>query len=221
MTKKNIFYVLGSGWISSSGYGFFGSKPRFSNENKDLLDPDLQNYIDRLPSRIGRFDAYTKACFSAAVLALHDADLIGRNNEDAGIIAGSRTGVYDNDIAFFESTREENGSFSSPNLFSYTLPNVALGEIAVFFNFTGPSFCVGNDSPTPGNDALRASVSLLGSGQCAKILTGWAETSVRINAGEEFVKGAMFALISKGRSKSAKKEFVMDGKTNFKDLFEK
>lgn len=173
-----------------------------------------------MPSRYGRFDVYTRTCFSAAVLALNDAGLLHTGKkENTGIIVGSRSGVYDNDISFFESTLEEKGSFSSPNLFSYTLPNVALGEIAVFFNFTGPSFCVGNDPAHPGRDVLQSSLCLLGTGRNRKILIGWAETAKRIKNEERFYKGAAFAVLSTEKTDRLKEELEFENNINFLELF--
>ncbi len=221
MIKNTKFYVLGSGWLSSLGYGFFGSKPQFSNDSVDFKYPELQNYIKELPPRFGRFDIYTRVCFSSAVLALKDAGLLQRKEkENIGIIAGSRTGVYDNDISFFESTQEEKGAFSRPNLFSYTLPNVALGEIAVFFNFTGPSFCVGNDPAHLGMDVLYSSLSLLESGQCRIVLTGWVEVAKSIKENEKFPKGAAFSVLSSDNTGTAKAELTLNKNTNFSVLFE-
>lgn len=161
--------------------------------------PDLGDYLQELPARFGRFDMYTKTCFSAAVLALSGAGMLGRKgNESTGIAAGSRTGVFDNDRSFFETTLDENGSFASPNLFSYTLPNVALGEIAVYFQFKGPSFCVGNDPENPGLEALNTSICLLEAGLCRNVLTGWSEISM----------GAAFAVLSLENNGPSKKELL-------------
>jgi hypothetical protein len=221
MIKDEKIYVLGSSWISSFGYGLFGSKPQFSYDSEHFKYPELQNYIAELPPRFGRFDNYTKVCFSAAVLALKDAGLLQRKEkENIGIVVGSRTGVYDNDISFFESTQEEKGAFSSPNLFSYTLPNVALGEIAVFFNFIGPSFCVGNDPVHPGMDVFSSSLSLLESKQCTKVLIGWAEAAKSIKKNEKFPKGAEFAVLSSDKTSTTKAEILLNKNTYFSELFE-
>jgi hypothetical protein len=86
MIEQRKFYTLGSGWISATGYGLYNSKPQFSSE-ADFKYPELEQYIDELPSRFGRFDVYSKVCFGAAVLALKDADLLQRERQkNIGII---------------------------------------------------------------------------------------------------------------------------------------
>jgi hypothetical protein len=219
MIKERKFYSLGSGWISALGHGLFGSKPQFSNEDVHFSYPELQEYIDDLPSRFGRFDVYTKVCFSTAVLALNDAGLLQREGKkNIGIVVGSSTGVYDNDLSYFESTREAKGAFTSPNLFSYTLPNVALGEIAVFFNFIGPSFCVGNDPAHPGLDVIPAALSLMESKQCVSTLVGWVEVSQNIKNNQNVPKGAVFAVLTLDKTGKTKAEFSFNQNFRFVEL---
>jgi 3-oxoacyl-(acyl-carrier-protein) synthase len=220
MINQKEIYSLGSGWLSARGYGVFGSKPQFYNNDFSFKYPELPQYIGDLPSRFGRFDVYTKVCFSAAVLALSDAGLLQREGKkNIGVVVGSSTGVYDDDIVFYESTREAKGEFSSPNLFSYTLPNVALGEIAVFFNFIGPTFCVGNDPANPGLDAMTAAFSLLESRQCNIILVGWLEVAQNIKNNENFSKGAAFAVLTLDKTSKIKAALSCNPDFRFLDLF--
>ena len=224
MIGQEKFYLLGSGWISAFGNGFCGSRPQFSNSDVRFQYPELEKYIPELPGRFGRFDVYTKVCFAAAVLALKDADMLegirGKEKKSIGIILGSSSGVYDDDLAFFESARESKGEFSSPNLFSYTLPNVALGEITVFFKFSGPTFCVGNDHERPGITGIPAALSLLVSKQCERVLVGWVEASQNISHHEKFPKGAAFAVLSMEMTGKSKGVFSFNQEFNFSELFE-
>jgi 3-oxoacyl-(acyl-carrier-protein) synthase len=221
MITDRTFYILGSGWISAIGNGFFSSRPWFPNEDADFKYPDLQEHIQDLPSRYGRFDVYTKVCFSAAVLALKDAGLLQREEKkNIGIVTGSSSGVYDNDMAYFKSTMDGNGAFTSPNLFSYTLPNVALGEIAVFFGLTGPTFCVGNDPANPGSDLMPAALSLLDAKQCDKVLVGWVEVAQQISDRQSFPKGGAFAVLTAEKTSQTKAEFSLHRGFRFLELFE-
>jgi len=214
------FYNLGCGWLSAVGYGLFGSKPRFLKDNLNFNYPPLIDYLHDLPSRFGRFDVYTKVSFATAALALKDAGLLRREGKkNIGIIVGSSSGGYDNDLAYFKSTLEAKGSFTSPNLFSYTLPNVALGEIAVFFNFIGPIFCVGNQPDNPGEEAVFPALSLLESKQCEQILVGWAEVARDIQDSGDNPKGAAFAVLSPTKTDGCKAEFTVGSKLRFSDLF--
>lgn len=221
MNQDEKFYCLGSGWISALGNGVFGTKPRFSNEATDFIYPELQEYIQELPPRFGRFDVYTKVSFAAAVLALKDAGLLQREGKkNIGIVVGSTSSVYDDDIAYFESTREAKGTFTSPNLFSYTLPNVALGEIAVYFGFIGPTFCVGNDHhANPGSQVFPAALSLLASRQCERILVGWVEVAQKTNDNANYLKGAAFSVLTMTKTIDVKAKFHLIKNIRFLELF--
>lgn len=221
MNKAEKFYCLGCGWISAFGNGGSGSSPRFSNEDAHFKYPELQEIIQELPPRFGRFDVYTKLTFATAVLALKDAGLLGREGKKKiGIVIGSSSSVYDDDIAYYESTRDAKGAFASPNLFSYTLPNVALGEIAVYFKFVGPTFCVGNDPANPGLEVMPATLSILQSKQCESILTGWVEAAQSLINHETYPKGAAFAVLSLIKTGNVKGEFIFDQNFRFSNLIE-
>lgn len=216
------FALLGRGWLSACGYGLRREKPRFAAVDGPFQFPELETMIPELPARFGRFDLYTKVVFSTAVLALQDAGRLQREGrKPMGIVIGSNSGVYDNDLAYYESTLEEQGAFSSPNLFSYTLPNVALGEIAVYFNIVGPTFCVGNPPADPGREALATALLLLQSGQCDSVLAGWVEVAQKLPQAAPFPKGAAFALLATAESAAkATIKPLEPRKFHFAELFE-
>jgi 3-oxoacyl-(acyl-carrier-protein) synthase len=220
MKSSDQFYILGSGWIAGKSHGFFASRPQFSREAGGFILPELQDYIPDLPARFGRFDLYTRVTFTTAVLALKDAGMLQREGrKNVGIIIGSSSGVYDNDLAYYASTGEAQGEFTSPNLFSYTLPNVAMGEIAVFFNLVGPTFCVGNDPDHPGLSAITAALSLLQAQQCNAILAGWVEVARNMKSGAVLPRGAALSLLSLEQSGRAKAELSFDSNFGFLELF--
>ncbi|MEJ5285291.1 MAG: beta-ketoacyl synthase N-terminal-like domain-containing protein [Brevinematales bacterium] len=216
---KNIkkLFLLGSGWISTQGYGFSNSCPLFSDQNNEfeLKFPPLEEMLEELPTRYGRFDIFTKIVFSTACLSLKDANFLSKDKKrNVGIVVGTSYGTTENDILFFKTTIEKNGLFTSPNLFSYTLPNISIGELAVYFSFTGPTFCVGNQSDNPGIEALMASFSILNENLCDIVLVGCVESNKNLS-----FYGGMFSLISTEKNKNIKKEFSVNETKNFLDLF--
>lgn len=209
MISKEKIYVQGCGWISTEGCGQYGSKPVFTLVPGPYRYPDLGAVIAGIPSRYGRFDDYTRLCFGASALALHDAGMEARvEKENIGIVIGTRAGSADGDDLFFESTRESEGEFSSPNTFSYTLPNVALGEVAVFFKLNGPTFCTGNDPDAPGRESVNAVLSMILAGVCQTALVGWVETAKNDKKIAPFPKGAFLAVLSSGKNGKTKAEFA-------------
>jgi 3-oxoacyl-(acyl-carrier-protein) synthase len=219
MKNERTFFIQGFGWVSTAGVGTSGSKPVFPANTGPFQFPDLKTIISELPGRIGRFDNYNKSCFTAAALALKDSGMLVRGaKENIGIIIGTRAGSADGDEQFYETTRDGDGAFSSPNIFSYTLPNVALGEIAVFFKLNGPTFCTGNDPDKPGGEALTSALSLLSAGYCNTALIGWVESAKNGESMKNFPKGAFIAVVSTEKNDQTKTQFKYEEWTDMSIL---
>jgi hypothetical protein len=54
-------------------------------------------------------------------------------SEDIGLVLANKNSSLDNDIRYFESSKE----IASPSLFVYTLPNIVIGEICIRNQFKG------------------------------------------------------------------------------------
>lgn len=152
--------VLGVGWVSAAGWGrgTWEECPPFPAGEVPL--PATAESLPKTPARWGRFDAFCRMGSCAAGLALREAGLWPSPPVGTGMLVVSRWETARTDRAFHETTREEGGSLSSPNLFSYSLPATVLGECAAAFALLGPTFCMG-DSGGSGRDALRAAAALL------------------------------------------------------------
>jgi 3-oxoacyl-(acyl-carrier-protein) synthase len=180
--------VLGGAWIGAGGYGTLRgrSKPAFLPGLVPL--PPHEGLFPKPLARFGRFDEFTRLGAVAAGLALKDAGL-AFPLADCGMVVGTRHETARTDAEFNQSSLGEGGLLASPNLFSYTLPVIVLGECAVCFNLTGPTFCVGEEGGR-GLQALRAAGDLLVSGKARRVLAGWID-SVK---GED-ASGACFAVL--------------------------
>ena len=119
-----------------------------------------------------------------------------------GIIASTRYGCFETDLAFHATAEEENGIYASPNLFSYTLPGMAVSEAAIHFQLTGPTFTVGDPVGQRGYRAVDIAVDLVSSGICPTILAGWLDVGNRLLkhnvADDDGVRGAVFVVLSTG-----------------------
>jgi len=164
--------------------------------------PPLNTVLVKKSSRFGRFDKYTRLGCAAAGLALHDAAL-GAAGRRVGFILAGQYGSFVTDLAFYE-TAAGNGQFASPNLFSYTLPNIMIGECALQFGLTGPTYCLDSDQGR-GMGALSEAAWLIFNGEVEAILAGWLEVPPPSLAMEE--KGAIVLVLEK---KAAGKEFLLE-----------
>ncbi|OGV53122.1 MAG: hypothetical protein A2017_04590 [Lentisphaerae bacterium GWF2_44_16] len=176
--------IKGGSWISSCGYGLLnkGQKPVFKSGIPVRLSREELSM--ELPSRHGRFDAYTKLGFDAVSLALKDA---GHDEKKlCGIVVSTKHGSMANDIEYYKTTLYDGGFTASPNLFSYTLPGTVLGECAVHFKFRGATFTVGENGDK-GLAALDVACNLLNASVLNRVITGWLDSFDDTDSGAAFV----------------------------------
>lgn len=160
IVKENMCAASHSGWQQTRVDQLFQSPP-------------LESVLVKKSSRFGRFDHYTRLGCAAAGLALYDAGLNAAQSCRIGFIVAGQYGSFVTDLAFYETTAG-NGQYASPNLFSYTLPNIMIGECALQFGLTGPTYCLDSDSGR-GMAALSQAACLLAEDEVDAMLVGWLE----------------------------------------------
>lgn len=191
--------ILGKSCITSNGNGaFFDSELSNSGKGEIVFSP-LKEVSQKPHPRYGRFDNYTKLGYIAISEVLEQSGLNQTEGKrPIGIIISSRYECLENDLAFYKTTIEEDGAFSSPNLFSYTLPGIVLGECAIYFKLTGPTFCVG-ESGEVGYNALKAALDIFQSGYTDTLVVGWLDYPPRQisdkDVNEEMKCGAIFVVL--------------------------
>lgn len=192
-------WITGGGWVTARGYG------RMSDGGSPVLSPGLpviplaREVFNRPLSRYGRFDTFTRMGCAAAALTLKDAGLEEEEGhiESIGMVVSSLYEVMETDISYYQTTLEQGGVLSSPNLFSYTLPVIVLGECAVLFHLTGPTFCVGEGGGT-GMNAVQSAAAMISSGKTDKMIAGWIDSPPDDILGggiESLVSGAAFIML--------------------------
>jgi 3-oxoacyl-[acyl-carrier-protein] synthase II len=193
--------VIGGGWVTAIHWGRMtdGAKPIMAAG--DPLIPPVEEIYVNPPVRYRRFDSYCQIGCAAIALALKDAGMDrAERTRPVGIIASTRYGCFETDLAFYATAREEEGIYASPNLFAFTLPGIAISEAAIHFRLTGPTFTVGDPIGPRGTHALCIAVGLLSSGTCRTVLTGWVDTGNRLlkqkAADDDGVRGAIFIALS-------------------------
>lgn len=176
-------WVTGGGYVTAHGWGRRSEGKRVALVAGEPVLPRGAEIFDRPLSRYGRFDRYTKMGCAAAALALRDAGLDRADSKrPIGIVTSSLAECLETDLAYYDTTAEQDGLLSSPNLFSYTLPGIVHGELAVHFLLTGPTIAVGEPPAAsggpfrPGRAALETALRLLAAGKTDAMLAGWIES---------------------------------------------
>ena len=195
------FFIRGGGWVTAGGYGRMknGHAPELGPGEPVL--PKSSEIFDQPLSRYGRFDRYTKMGCAAVALALKDVSLnaVHPDRPAVGLVCSSISDCLETDLAYYRTTLEEDGQFASPNLFSYTLPGIMVGECSVHFKLTGPTFCLG-ESDGRGMTALQCALRILEAGKTSAMLAGSVESPPAGLAEEmkdygEIYSGAFFVAI--------------------------
>ncbi|HZX58662.1 MAG TPA: hypothetical protein VFE54_08050 [Mucilaginibacter sp.] len=128
-------YITGLCTISN-GTIYKNDQQLFENKGADLpnfLLSVYQHFQLNYP-KFYKMDNLSKLGWLASEILLKDT-FIKQNYqpEDVGLILANTNSSLDNDIKYFESTKD----IASPSLFVYTLPNIVIGEICIRNNFKG------------------------------------------------------------------------------------
>jgi len=194
--------ILGGGWVTALDFGQLddGNKPTLL-KGQPVVPPAKEIFSQPL-TRYGRFDTYTKLGCAAIALALKDAQLDQDvEKRPIGLIVSTVYECFESDIAYYDTTKEEDGFYASPNLFSYTLPGIVIGEAAIHFKCTGPTFTVGDTVENRGYNAINTALNILNSGACDTIVAGWLDSPIekikKLVISDDKIRGAIFVVLSK------------------------
>ncbi len=168
--------VLGGSWISAAAPAMLNQASSFEFIDGELQLPPARGLFTPPLVRYGRFDPYTKTGLAAMALALKDAGLDEFDEKrDIGVILSTHWESLDTDRKYHETTLADGGIASSPNLFSYTLPNVVIGECAAYYKLMGPTFTV-NETGDRGGAALKPALDMIEAGLSGTIVVGWLDS---------------------------------------------
>ena len=205
--------ILGGGWVTAAGYGLLSEvKGDLFMPGEPMIPPAKAIFAQPLV-RYGRFDDYTRLGCAAIALALKDAHLEeATEKRPLGVVVSTIYECFESDIAYHQTTIEEDGLYASPNLFSYTLPGIVIGEAAIHFKLTGPTFTVGDTFSGKGYNSLLSAADLIRSGSCHTVVAGWLDSPNRLlerkAEDDDGLRGALFVVLSKEQKTGLSKKVV-------------
>ena len=136
-----------------------------------------ENYIDK--KNIRRMDRFTQFAYAAADMAVRDAGLDAAqvDPDRVGVIVGSGIGGLSTIEEEHVVLRERGARRVSPFLIPRLIANIAPGEIAIRWGFTGPNYAVSSACATS-NHAIGDSLRMLRYGDADVILAGGSEAAI-------------------------------------------
>ncbi|MGZ8463335.1 MAG: beta-ketoacyl synthase N-terminal-like domain-containing protein [Candidatus Deferrimicrobiaceae bacterium] len=193
--------VSGIGWVTADGPGRGRRNPEFSMDARPLAPLSRGDVFPEPNPRFGRLPEYARVGLAAVAFALRDAGMEAWNvKRPAGIVASTRLGCLATDIDYFDTVLPASGGLPSPNLFAFTLPTCFLGEAAIQFGLTGPTFIV-NDAAGDALCGLRSALESLSWGDCDTVLAGHIDLPSRraLPGIVPAVPGALFMVLKDAR----------------------
>ncbi len=192
--------ITGIGWVTVDGCGQGRSDADFVRRRGTLERLRRKDVFVESYQRFGRLDEFSKVGLAAIAFALRDADREEwEQKRPIGVIAATEFGCLHTDHEYYHTVIPQDGLLASPNLFAYTLPNCFLGEAAIRFGLTGPSYVINDDQPGA-LTVLEVAADTLAQGDCDAVLAGVGNPSTREAMGLEPVTppGAVFVLLEPG-----------------------
>jgi 3-oxoacyl-[acyl-carrier-protein] synthase II len=136
-----------------------------------------ENYIDK--KNIRRMDRFTQFAYAAADMAVRDAglDTAKVDPDRVGVIVGSGIGGLSTIEEEHIVLRDRGARRVSPFLIPRLISNIAPGEIAIRWGFTGPNYAVSSACATS-NHAIGDSLRMLRYGDADVIIAGGSEAAI-------------------------------------------
>jgi 3-oxoacyl-(acyl-carrier-protein) synthase len=189
------------GYIDATGWGGKEGLHRWDQSQGQLAKSLRWRMVsESAHDRFGRMDLLSK--YVSVAIEMLGLPLLGKQDLrlKTTMVMGTMGGCYGADLDFYRGILQGDGP--SPTMFAYTLPTIALGEVAIRHRIGGASYCfmAGADS---GLLALWESAKLLEAGECqecvcimADVLPQHSEMMVRkIDAGGKTLTEYAYAFL--------------------------
>ena len=165
-------WINGIGWVTAAGCNNGRNTDQQPLCPGQLEIPKRKQVFEKPDMRFGRLDEFSRIGLAALAFCLRDAgEEEWSEKRPIGIIAASRYGCLQTDIAYLQTMLPDHGKLASPNLFAYTLSNSFLGEAALRFGLTGQTLVFNQKDESALSPVRYALEELLWSEQQA-VLTG-------------------------------------------------
>ena len=191
-------WINGLGWVTPAGQGQGRQCQEMPLRRGDLEIPTRKQVFAQIDRRFGRLDDFSRIGLAALAFCLRDGNAEEwQNKRSLGVVAASRYGCLQTDLAYLETMLPMQGKLASPNLFAYTLPNCFLGEAALRFGLTGNSMILNRRDPSRLESIKTGLTELAWSDQCG-VLTGIVDLTApsEFREADDF-SGSLFLLLEK------------------------
>jgi 3-oxoacyl-[acyl-carrier-protein] synthase II len=175
---KEVFWdSLKNGRSGAGRLTLFDATDYPSQIDAEVKNFVAENYIDK--KTIRRMDRFTQYAYAAADMAIRDAglDQAKLDMDRVGVIVGSGIGGLSTIEEEYTTLKERGARRVSPFLIPKLITNMAPGEIAIRWGFTGPNYAVSSACATS-NHAIGDALRTLRYGDADVIVAGGSEAAI-------------------------------------------
>jgi len=175
--KERYWDALKNGRNGFGRISFFDPTVYPCHIDAEVRDFQPEQFIEKKKAR--RMDRFTQFAMAGAKMAVEDArlDLTKLNLERCGVIVGSGIGGLPTIEAEHSVLLEKGPKRVSPFLIPMLITNIAPGEIAIEYGFTGPNYSVSSACATS-NHALGEAFRHLRYGDADLLIAGGTEGAI-------------------------------------------
>lgn len=158
----------------------------------------FKSLYQQLNSKYPKFHKMDNLCKLAFISAEFMKDAI---NTDTAIVLMNNASSLDTDRVHQNSIQQAENRFSSPAVFVYTLPNIALGELSIRHKTqTENAFFI--EECFDAKRLMQIANNFVETGNASSVLTGW------VNFEDEKCDGLMYIVSEKGKFEYSEKKLI-------------
>jgi hypothetical protein len=195
--------IRGVTWFCAEHYGVSVPGQRSWEKPSPALSAqaEILALIDRPVKHYGRMTAESRFCLCAASLALRAMSASESGDQEVGLISASFDGCLEANQKYFGDYVDCGRTLGRGNLFIYTLPTSALGEIAIALELTGPCLFVQDDT-VPLSSLVTHAQHVVADGEADQMLALWSDTQAVLCMVVDGLEGndPIFAELSKSET---------------------
>jgi len=175
--KETFWDSLKNGRSGAGRLTHFDATDYTCQIDAEVKDFDPEKYIDK--KTIRRMDRFTQYAYAAADMAIRDAglDQAKLDLDRVGVIVGSGIGGLSTIEEEYTTLKERGARRVSPFLIPKLITNMAPGEIAIRWGYTGPNYAVSSACATS-NHAIGDALRTLRYGDADVIVAGGTEAAI-------------------------------------------
>lgn len=175
--RESFWDALKNGRSGAGLVSFFDTTDYPCKIDAEVKGFDPEQFIEK--KQVRRMDRFTQYAYAAADMAIKDSglDTASVDKDRVGIIVGSGIGGLSTIEEEHAVLKEKGARRVSPFLIPKLISNMAPGEIAIRWGFTGPNYAVSSACATS-NHAIGDALRLLRYGDADVIVAGGSEAAI-------------------------------------------